>query len=171
MNYYLCLCHLLDQNFFGRPKSNFGQPKIISLTKNIKIVYKNEGPKNFGQPNFFLAGQKYFWSSRWHRQKTLSVGYDTYQSRDQKWTLYYNNYSWGWHLDLTEDLGKSLLHAPGSYADCPSYVGYNTYYADDHWTYFNPENNEFVQDDGLNFTCVCGKRSLLSSSLVVLILY
>ena len=95
--------------------------------------------------------------------------YDTYQSRDKKWTLYYNNR--GWHLDWTDDIGKSLLYAPKTYADCPSHVGYKTYYADDHWTYFNPENNTFVRDDGLNFTCVCGKRSLLSSGLVVLIPY
>jgi len=41
-HFYLifCLCHLLDQNFFG-------QPKIIWLAKNIKILY-NEGPENFG---------------------------------------------------------------------------------------------------------------------------
>ena len=35
--------------FFGWPKSNFCEPKIIWLAKNIKILYKNEGPKNFGQ--------------------------------------------------------------------------------------------------------------------------
>ena len=104
--------------------------------------------------------------------------YDTYQSRDQKWTLYYVNYVdspsnfdfYGWHLDMTDDLGKSLLHAPRTDADCPSYVGYNTHdYG--HWTYFNPENDRFVQDDGLNFTCLCGKRSLLSSGLVVMTPY
>ena len=55
-----CLCHLLDQNFFGRPKFNFDQPKQIWPAKTIKILYKNEGPKSFGQPNIFLAGQKYF---------------------------------------------------------------------------------------------------------------
>ena len=104
----------------------------------------------------------------------FAVGYDTYQSRDKKWTLYYVNYSnfelWGWHLDLTEDLGKSLLKVR-TLANCPTHVGYNTHYSNEHWSYFNPENNAFVQDDGLNFTCVCGKRSLLSSGLVVLIPY
>ena len=32
--------------------------KKIWRAKTIKIVYKNEGPKNFGQPNVFLVGQK-----------------------------------------------------------------------------------------------------------------
>ena len=97
--------------------------------------------------------------------------YDTYQSRDKKWTLYYvNSSNWdffGWHLDLTEDLGKSLLFACGSFADCPSHVGYNTWYGNEFWTYFNSSSNVFVHDDGLNFTCVCGKRCFLSSGLVV----
>ena len=57
---FTCLCHLLDQNYFGWPKFNFDKPKKIWPAKTIKILYKNEGPKSFGQPNIFLAGQKYF---------------------------------------------------------------------------------------------------------------
>ena len=108
-------------------------------------------------------------------QQNSEGWHDTYLSRDQKWSLYYvysNNEFQGWHFGLTDDLGKSLLHAHGS-ADCPSHVGYNTHYAfqSKYWTYFNHENNSFVRDDGLDFTCVCGKRSLLSSGCVVLTPY
>ena len=53
--------------FFGRLKSKFWK---FWLAKNMKILYKNEGPKSFGYPNFF--GQKYFWSSKWHRSTIVS---------------------------------------------------------------------------------------------------
>ena len=88
---------------------------------------------------------------------------DTYLSRDKKWSLYYDSASSvgnGWRLGFTDDLGKSLLHAPDSSVDCPSHVGYSIL-NEGYWTYFDPINNEFVDDDGLNVTCLCGKRSFI----------